>query len=156
MSWSVGPHRCSAPRGWPGETRVLPELLCKGWEKPEPLSCGSGSAQTSSPFGDAAVPQWLCSSCVPSQQKKQQLCGAWVPAGLNVALRGLLLGESQLKWWELLSKCFPLQLSAPKGWDAAGWVVQSRIPQPHTVVPLLGELPAGVPPAVRLCLHGED
>lgn len=28
----MGLHRCSAPRGWPGETRVLPELLCKGWE----------------------------------------------------------------------------------------------------------------------------
>lgn len=98
-----------------------------------------------------------CAPAVSHHSRRNSSCvGAWVPAGLNVALRGLLLGESQLKWWELLSKCFPLQLSAPKGWDAAGWVVQSRIPQPHTVVPLLGELPAGVPPAVRLCLHGED
>lgn len=69
-----------APRG--GETRPPENLSCcvRDGRARASLSCGSGSAQTSSPFAAAAAPRWLCFSCVPSaEQKEQQLRGVWVP-----------------------------------------------------------------------------
>lgn len=64
-----------------------PELLCKGWQSWGPLSCGSGSALISSPFGDAAVSHQL-------SRRNSSCLVLGFPVGLNV---GLLEGQSQLK-----------------------------------------------------------
>lgn len=123
-------------------------LPCKGWENQNLSAVVLGLLRHHLPVEMLLFPRGCAPAVSHGLSRRNSSCVVLgFRAGLDVAVRGSSLGESQLKWWELLSECFCLQLSALKRWDAAGWVVQSQIPQPQTVVPLLGELPAGFPPA---------
>jgi len=49
-----------------------------------------------------------CASAASHQlSRRNSSCAVFgFHAGLDVAVRGSLLGESLLKWWQLLSECF--------------------------------------------------